>query len=102
MTYSKDIAANANEVGIYPGTKVNDRVKPFVWNGAEGIPAGEPRPTSVQAQQRQLTQAESAVAHHLGLSGIPIEAAAKLAVIILELRGQVDYLQSRVRELLAE
>lgn len=73
------------------------------WNGAQGILSGESRAhLSVQAQQRQLTKAESAIANHLGLSGIPIEAAGKLAVIILELRSQVEYLQTRVRELVGE
>jgi len=72
------------------------------WAGAPGVLSGEPRPMSVQQQQRQLSKAESAVATHLGISGIPLEAAAKLAVIITELRGQVEYLQGRVRELLAE
>lgn len=73
------------------------------WSGAQGIPSGESRAhLSVQAQQRQLSEAESAIAQHLGLGGIPIEAAAKLAVIILELRSQVEYLQTRVRELAGE
>src|SRR5579862_7843669 len=66
------------------------------WAGAPGVLSGEPRPMSVQ--QQQVSKAESAVATHLGISGIPLEAAAKLAVIITELRGQVEYLQGRVRE----
>jgi hypothetical protein len=85
-------------------SEINPRLpQPKPWAGAQGIPSGESRAhLSVQAQQRQLTQSESAVATHLGVSGIPIEAAGKLAVIILELRSQVEYLQARVRELAGE
>jgi hypothetical protein len=76
--------------------------QPKPWSGAQGVVTGEPRPASVQAQTRQLTKAESAVATHIGISGIPLEAAAKLAVIIIELRSQIEYLQSRVREMAGE
>jgi hypothetical protein len=76
--------------------------RPKPWNGARGVPSGEPRPEPVQQQQRQLTQAENAVATHLGVSGLPLESAARLAVIIIELRSQVEYLQQRVRELMGE
>lgn len=80
------------------------------WSGAQGIPSGESRAhLTVQAQQRKLTPEESAVATFLGQAGIPLEAAGKLAVMILGLRktteeqaAQITYLQDRVRELLAE
>jgi len=69
--------------------------QPKPWNGAPGVPSGEPRPEPVQQQQRQMTKAESAVATHLGVSGMPLEAAAKLAVIILELRARIEVLEGR-------
>jgi hypothetical protein len=75
---------------------------PKPWSGAPGVLSGEPRPEPVQEQQRRLTMAENALAHQLGTAGIPLDAAAQLAVIILEMRSQVEHLQERVRELVGE
>jgi hypothetical protein len=75
---------------IYPGTKANDRGKPFVWNGRPGIESGQPR---VEAQpnneRRAVSPEELSLINDLGSAGIPTDGASKLAVIILGMQEQI-------------
>lgn len=84
---------------IFPGTPVNDRGKPFDFEAYR-------KPVSGQQQARRLTPEESAIANHLGLGGVPMEAAAQLAVMIFEITEQsklqaeqISFLQTRLNDL---
>lgn len=77
------------------------------WNGRPGIDSGKSRAEVAPTNERPFVPAEvKSLANEFGLAGIPLEAATKLAVIIIEMQdtvklqaAQIQFLQERVNQL---
>jgi hypothetical protein len=72
----------------------DDIFKPILPGSPEYLESLRPAPNAINPT-RKLTPEEVSLMHHFGHGGIPLDAAAELAVIILDLRARIEVLEGR-------